>query len=948
MARSSFTLLSPSNYIRSISPLTLPPPILPLPFGFLFSLLLTLCLLSICTTTSDAAVCHSDWAPLTSAHRNNNSSPSHDPPHRGTHRWVGPHWWAFPAQDWHVVSGHLQSKARAGRYVSSLRCDIHPPLTSAVRQLFVMRVAMRFAVGRGSGAAAAGFRIGLQGPHDHFLSAAIDPEPDLHFDALLSSFGTLSLGHHSSPPVGVTRKSFADFNVKSEHSGEREGEGGRGRGRGRLGHNRDIELTLRGTRIGKGFALLVLTARRKKLREEGGGGKVITVTASIRKVVSLHVVRGSFGLVVHPRGSSGVSTRSSSRTFSSVIIRHRTNRSRNTNSSISSSSSSGSNRANTTIHPPSYVRQQQQKETFKHSSPTATSFGLDPFGNPPPHTVSFGKFTTLGANVRRFVSDKRRFGPVLWTQYTLSHNVLRLSAHIAPLHPRIGRNTPPIMAELLLSGRASYDGTRLFHKRRAVVDPLSGTALFVVRRWRSNEDRRYGVRVRWWSSFTGKIEQHTWHGVIRAEPMRTKRHIRLAAFSCDHGYMFPHATMRNDARRMNPDIVFFAGDQIYETYDGVRVDPWGDPAEVQTLDFLRRWWRFGLTWRELLRDRPSIILPDDHDVFQGNLWGGGGRRLKRYKSYKHGGYQMPARFIAAVERAHMSTLPPPPPGLGLENVTLPMPLLKPYFTSFVYGGLGFAVLEDRKFKTGPLSLPWWLRRTGGRRASLLGRAQERFVRRWSRTWRRGHGNKDSDGYRLQAEVMKIALSQTMFCKATTHSGFELKRVRSFDDSGGWPKQARDRVVQWLANANAFTIHGDQHLGVLLRDEGTGLKSFMVPGTANGWPRALWPGGRQRFDRFVSGGFIDDAGNNVTVYAVANPERGSHRQREKSAVTAFRKGSGFGLVVFDKKLKAVRVHLYRAGRRRFGEQFEGFPRRLHIGGRGKAGQGRRGDEDEDED
>lgn len=868
-----------------------------------------------------AAVCHSDWAPIPT--RANSS--------HGTHRWVGPHWWAFPAQDWYVVSGYLQAKARTGRFVSSLRCDIHPPLTSVTRQLFLMRVTLRFSTSPGSGAAAAGFRIGLQGPHDHFLSAAIDPEPDAHFDALLSSFGTLSLGHYSSPPDGVTRKSFAEFNVKRrELAVDKEGRRGSGRNGSTVG---DTELTLRATRIGKGFALLVLTARRKDFERAGQkGGKPPTLTASIQKVVSLHVVRGSFGLVVHPRGSSGVSTSTSSR--ASSRIRDRTT---STSSTSSNSSSVRTTTTSTIVHPPLHVRQQQQqqqKSGFKHSSPTAKSFGFDSSsGNPFPHTVSFGKFTTIGANVRRFMSTKRRFGPVFWTQYTLTHNVLRLLAHVAPLH--VGRTR--ITAELLLAGRGQYDTSRLFSKRKASVDPLSGTALFVIRRWRSDEDRRYGVRVRWWSSGTGEMEEHTWEGVIRAEPMRTKRHIRLAAFSCDHGYMFPHATMRNDVRRMKPDILFFAGDQIYETYDGVRVDPWGDPAEVQVLDFLRRWWRFGLTWRDVLRDRPSIILPDDHDVFQGNLWGGGGRRLKRYKPYKHGGYQMPARFVAAVERAHVATLPPPPRGLGLENMTLPMPMLRPYFTSFVYAGLGFAVLEDRKFKTGPLSLPWWLRRTGGRRASLLGRAQERFVRRWSRTWRRGVGNKERDEYRLQGEVMKIGLSQTMFCKATTHSGFDLKRVRTFDDSGGWPKQARNRVVQWLANSNAFTIHGDQHLGVLLKDEKTGLKSFMVPGTANGWPRALWPDGQLRFDKFVSGNFIDDAGNNLTVYAVANPERGSNTQKEKSAMTAFRKGSGFGLMVFDKKLHTVRVHLYRAGRRKFGEQFEGFPRKLHIGGRGRPAQ-----------
>lgn len=33
----------------------------------------------------------------------------------------------------------------------------------------------------------------------------------------------------------------------------------------------------------------------------------------------------------------------------------------------------------------------------------------------------------------------------------------------------------------------------------------------------------------------------------------------------------------------------------------------------------------GWTWRELLRDIPSVTIPDDHDVFHGNIWGDGGK-----------------------------------------------------------------------------------------------------------------------------------------------------------------------------------------------------------------------------------------------------------------------------------------------------------------------------------
>lgn len=53
--------------------------------------------------------------------------------------------------------------------------------------------------------------------------------------------------------------------------------------------------------------------------------------------------------------------------------------------------------------------------------------------------------------------------------------------------------------------------------------------------------------------------------------------------------------------------------------------------------------------------------------------------------------------------------------------------IKPYFTGFVYARVGFVVLEDRKFKTGPLSVPT-ARRDYGARAQLLGVKKKAFRR----------------------------------------------------------------------------------------------------------------------------------------------------------------------------------------------------------------------------
>ena len=48
--------------------------------------------------------------------------------------------------------------------------------------------------------------------------------------------------------------------------------------------------------------------------------------------------------------------------------------------------------------------------------------------------------------------------------------------------------------------------------------------------------------------------------------------------------------------------------------------------------------RYPALWRELMRDRPTVSLPDDHDVYQGNLWGESGEGRKTTQAA--GGYDM--------------------------------------------------------------------------------------------------------------------------------------------------------------------------------------------------------------------------------------------------------------------------------------------------------------------
>ena len=82
---------------------------------------------------------------------------------------------------------------------------------------------------------------------------------------------------------------------------------------------------------------------------------------------------------------------------------------------------------------------------------------------------------------------------------------------------------------------------------------------------------------------------------------------------------------RETSRRLDPDLVFFSGDQIYENHGGFGIIR--EPAEPAILNYLRKFYQFGWAFREVMRNCPTLCLPDDHDVFQGNIWGEGGAKM---------------------------------------------------------------------------------------------------------------------------------------------------------------------------------------------------------------------------------------------------------------------------------------------------------------------------------
>lgn len=486
------------------------------------------------------------------------------------------------------------------------------------------------------------------------------------------------------------------------------------------------------------------------------------------------------------------------------------------------------------------------------------------------------------------------FGPILWTTYTRTLNTVKLNVQMPPIGET---DASAVFLEIERHGTWQEVG-------RAAIDGLSRTAL--IRADVAAGPVPYRVRYNW------QGEDHFWSGIFAADP-GPDAPLKVAAFSCDNGYAFPLPTLVRNVTLQQPDLLFFAGDQIYESYGGFGIVR--EPVEIAILDYLRKYYQFGWTWRDLLKDIPSIIIPDDHDVFQGNIWGHGGRPAE---TFADGGYVMDPAWINAVQRTQTDNLPDPvdprPVAQGIDV----------YFTDWSWGGVPMAILEDRKWKSGPNAvLPENYRSTMSTTeldvagAELLGPRQEAFLRDWSD--------------RTKESPLRLVLSQTIFCRASTHTGRELKRSIYDVDSNGWPQSGRRRALEPLRGHNTVMLAGDQHLGMLARQgidaHNDGPWSFMVQGTANGFPRAWWPGNGQ-----TTGDTTDAFGNKFTVLAVANPDQGSNTLRptriDHPEETAHRKGSGHGLLIIDPTRQQLRFENWRyefdAANPQPEDQFEGFP------------------------
>ncbi len=572
----------------------------------------------------------------------------------------------------------------------------------------------------------------------------------------------------------------------------------------------------------------------------------------------------------------------------------------------------------------------------------------------------FNSWQTKGSKLS--LNEQHQLGPVIGAQYTISRGTLNLTAQLAPVSEE---HAGPVRLEVAPRGTNEWKAAG----KSEIVIP-GWAAPFRIENW--DKSRAYDYRIIY--SLKEQSDPSYFKGTIRKEPLE-KSGFTVAAFtgnanthgsfgnnfdfSSDHIW-FPHTDIVNRAGQHNPDLLAYTGDQVYK---GQPTAPDTSGGFSSYLDYLYKWYLFLWAHRELTRNIPSVIIPDDHDVYQNKLWGAGGKKAEplpedeRYPpqyrdGYENfyrqdrGGYVMPPDFVNMVQRTQTSHLPEPydstPVKQGIEV----------YYTDITYGGMSFAVLEDRKFKSSPsvelpdasvingfLQIdditPEELRAPG---ASLYGNRQLSFLRHWAGEW------KNAD--------MKATISQTIPACVSTYPDTltnlagppklqppargeipENDEKAKDMDSNGWPLYRRDEALREIRKGFALMIGGDRHLASLvhhgINNWGDAGYSYCVPSIANTWSRRWFPAdsGRNHQPGLppYTGQYYDGFGNPITVWAVANPY-----QSDREPAMLHNHAPGYGIIRFHKNKQQITLECWpRYARPGSDRQYPGWPKTMDM-------------------
>ena len=472
--------------------------------------------------------------------------------------------------------------------------------------------------------------------------------------------------------------------------------------------------------------------------------------------------------------------------------------------------------------------------------------------NGPPESIVFTSVESAGDRFE--IHPDRRFGPIAGVLYSLARTNPDASAEL-----RVGVQLMPVDRPLVvqLETRTPEGWTPLAPPQPA--DEPSHYVRFVVPNWDITQAAPLRARVL-------GFDRDTYPFTVRAEPSSDET-LAVGTVSCTgmmmrwadevvppapegyqslgrwtpHVLWYPHAGITRQLLDMDVDLVFYTGDQIYEFHPTSH-----RKTNDVRLDYLYKYILWHRAFREVNRSRPVIVQADDHDVYMPNVWGDGGRIMAPGAKPEDGGFLHPAPltnlFFLTMTGHNPSPWNPGPTSGDLIN----------YFCTFRYGGVDFAVLEDRKFKSAASDQA---RQTDGQ--TLLGPSQHAML-------------EDFAGWK--SDRPKIVVSQSIYAGLDVNP--RTGQWTENRDQNAWPKQGRDEAVALFARANAIVVAGDQHLATLARlglagespDQVSGPIQFCAP--AGGCVHWRWFYPDNSTDNL--GGFTDPFGNSVQVLAVGNP------------------------------------------------------------------------------
>lgn len=469
-------------------------------------------------------------------------------------------------------------------------------------------------------------------------------------------------------------------------------------------------------------------------------------------------------------------------------------------------------------------------------------------------------------NANQFIEMKvPRDEVVAFAVYTVSDGTLKMTAQLFPLMPDEPR-------EVRLETKQADGEWR--EVTTAEVLELGWSAHFRVDDWNASQDSDYRVR---------HGERAMFEGRVRKDPV-DQEVIVVGNLSCNSSRTSgPRSKIVENLEKQDPDILFFAGDQTYHH-----------------TEHTAGWLQFGLQFRDILKDRPVITIPDDHDVGQANIWGENGKKASTPQG-PDGGYYYPVKYVNMVQRQQTWHLPDPHDATPIERG------ISVYYTRLRVGGVDFAILEDRKFKSGPegkipqmgprpdhindpeydrdsIDLPGLV---------LLGERQLDFLREWGQDW--------------TGAELKAVLSQTAFCGAVHIHGDPDNRLLADLDCNGWPQTGRNQALREIRRAWAPHLCGDQHLAVVVKHGidayGDGPYGFTSPAIVNTIYGRWWhPVEEEAGPHPVpdsplpwTGDYADGLGNKISMLAYANPE---------DRTDEMKRADGYGVARFDKRARTV--------------------------------------------